>query len=382
MATAVSSPDDGDEGDELTPEQRERLQRQLQAVYKDFTPKLDIKVPGLVCGTSTISKIAADVARLGRVSMPDSLLKSIGMASVFAEQNARLVHQMKPILDSLTGWHRQITPVTSDFAKLIGATQPNLNLLGDQLTKGAYFGWNNQLAEVAGLYATQQANWLRSIAPALDSLRVHFFPTNLQGIEELSLEDIEQVVMLDGIALYEVPRAEIAERLVRALSSSARRDILGRNWREIVADCRTTLESCESAEVGQMVRFAMDAIDALEGGNATSAQSLAGSLVDTLLRRYLSKTKPLILPGRKAKNADAYLDFSVRKYIALAPIWQAYQNYNPDNGDRVPRTFNRHATAHTVGSRQYSRRNALQGLMLVCALLKFIDEQSSAQAAA
>jgi hypothetical protein len=78
-----------------------------------------------------------------------------------------------------------------------------------------------------------------------------------------------------------------------------------------------------------MIRFATDAIDALEGGNATSAQSLAGSLVDTLLRRYLPKTKPLILPGRKTKNADAYLDFSVRKYIVLAPIWQAYQSYYP-----------------------------------------------------
>lgn len=379
MATTVSSPDDGDEDDELTPEQRERLQRQLQGIYKDLMPKLDLKVPELVLGTSAISNIAADVAKLGRVSMPDSLLKSIGMASVFAEQNARLVDQMKPILASLAGWQKQITPITSDFANLIGATtQPKLNVLGDQLTKGAYFGWNDHLAKSAGLYAIQQANWLRSIPPVLESLRGRFFPTNLQDIEQLSLEDIEQVVMLDGIALYEVPRAEIAEKLVRAPSSSARRDILGRNWREIVADCRTILESCKSAEVVQMIRFVTDAIDALEGGNATSAQSLAGSLADTLLRRYLPKTKPLIVPGRKTKNADAYLDFSVRKYIALAPIWQAYQGYYPDNGDRVPRTFNRHATAHTVGSQQYSRRNAVQGLMLVCGVLKFIDEQAAA----
>lgn len=378
MATTVSSPDEGDEGDELTPEQRERLQRQLQGIYKDLRPKLDIKVPELELGPSAISKIAADVAKLGRVSMPDSLLKSIGIGSVFAEQNARLVDQMKPILASMAGWQKQITPITSDFAKLIGVTQPKLNVLGDQLTRGAYFGWNDQLAKIAGLYATQQADWLRSIAPGLGSLRGRFFPTNLQGIEKLSLEDIEQVVMLDGIALYEIPRVEIAERLVRASSSSGRRDILGRKWREIVADCRTTLESCKSAEVVQMIRFATDAIDALEGGNATSAQSLAGSLVDTLLRRYLPKTKPLILPGRKTKNADAYLDFSVRKYIALAPIWQAYQSYYPDNGDRVPRTFNRHATAHTVGSQQYSRRNAVQGLMLVCGLLKFIDAQAAA----
>ncbi|HEX6525471.1 MAG TPA: hypothetical protein VF070_36495, partial [Streptosporangiaceae bacterium] len=87
-------------------------------------------------------------------------------------------------------------------------------------------------------------------------------------------------------------------------------------------------------------------------------------------------------PSKKTKSADGYLDFSVRKYIALGPIWQAYQSYYPDNGDRVPRTFNRHATAHTVGSQQYSRRNAIQGLMLVCGLLKFLDGQDPVPLAA
>jgi hypothetical protein len=34
-----------------------------------------------------------------------------------------------------------------------------------------------------------------------------------------------------------------------------------------------------------------------------------------------------------------------------------------------------------VGSQQYSRRNAVQGLMLVCGLLKFLDEQAAQKAA-
>jgi hypothetical protein len=41
-----------------------------------------------------------------------------------------------------------------------------------------------------------------------------------------------------------------------------------------------------------MVRFAVDAVDALEAGNASSAQSLVSSLLDTILRKYLPKTKP------------------------------------------------------------------------------------------
>jgi len=66
----------------------------------------------------------------------------------------------------------------------------------------------------------------------------------------------------------------------------------------------------------------------------------------------------------------------VKEFIAIAPIWQAYQQYYPDKNDPIPRAFNRHATAHTVGTLQYSRRNAVQGLMIVCGLLKFIDQQA------
>jgi hypothetical protein len=53
-----------------------------------------------------------------------------------------------------------------------------------------------------------------------------------------------------------------------------------------------------------------------------------------------------------------------------------------ENEDRVPRSFNRHATANTVGSQQYSRRNAVRAAWFSFrGLLKFIDEEAAAREA-
>ena len=62
--------------------------------------------------------------------------------------------------------------------------------------------------------------------------------------------------------------------------------------------------------------------------------------------------------------------------MAFAPLWQAYQKYKLEDGDPIPRTFSRHASVHGVGPRQFSKRNAVQGLLFVCSLLLFLDEQA------
>ena len=366
----------------LTSGQRERLHHEIGRLYESSLPKLNFKFPQLDIGAGAIARIADDVSKFSRVAMPETLLTNLASASLLSAQNAMLLDQMKPIVDAMTKWQQMLPVINSDTLRLLGQSQSNFNAIAAQLVRSIDFGWTDRFAQIAKQWADRQYDWLKAITPALAKVLANFFPGNLQGIDGLRLEDVEQVVMLDGIALYGIPRAEIAERLINAESSSARREILGRKWREIAADCRALLGSCLSSEAAPMIGFANDAVDALEAGNTTAAQALVSSLLDTILRKYLPKTKPLLVPGRKAKTADAYDAFSARQYIALAPIWQAYQNYYPDDGDRAPRTFNRHATAHTVGSLQYSRRNAVQGLMLVCGLLKFLDEQATAQAAA
>jgi hypothetical protein len=63
-------------------------------------------------------------------------------------------------------------------------------------------------------------------------------------------------------------------------------------------------------------------------------------------------------------------------------MWQAYQQFWVDEGDNVPTTFSRNATAHTVSPRQFNRRNAVQALMFAIGLLYFLDEQASRRKAA
>ena len=77
-------------------------------------------------------------------------------------------------------------------------------------------------------------------------------------------------------------------------------------------------------------------------------------------------------------DCAAYDEFGAHEYIAFAPVWQAWQKFFPDEGRPVPRTFSRNATAHTVSTKQFTRRNAVQGLMIACGILVFLDEQATA----
>lgn len=197
---------------------------------------------------------------------------------------------------------KQYKFINSDILKLSGIGQSQFSVLGEQLAKNADFGFNSQIARFATQWAKQQSTWFDSISRLMDKLKTSFYPSTLHDIEDLELSDVEQVVMLDGIALYEVPRAEIAEKFIRASSSAERREILGRRWKAIAADCRASLEVCESKETAHLVTTTLDGIDALEKGNVFAAQALAGSVTDTLLRKYMPKTKSLIVPGRKPRR--------------------------------------------------------------------------------
>ena len=119
------------------------------------------------------------------------------------------------------------------------------------------------------------------------------------------------------------------------------------------------------------------ALNALDAGHAAAAQALAGSLVDAILSSYFGKDRYKYTPDRKGKRTkDAYDEFSVRQFIAFAPMWQTYQKFFVTDGDKVPMTFSRNATAHTVHPRQFNRRNAVLGLMVACSLLCRLDEEA------
>jgi len=379
--TVDTSPDEPDDGErrELTPEEREKLRRLAGSLQGISMSKFDFKIPNIV-DTSAFVKVAADAAKLSSLALPESTLKSF---SALAAQQSRILDSLKPVLDMQSTWKKQFDLINSDFFKTHAATHGQFAKLGANLTKTIDFGISDSVAKIAQQFAAQQSSWLKTLGPTLERLRESFYPPNLRGIEDLEFEDVEKVVMADSIALYGVPRTAIAEALVRADSAAKRREILGHRWKAVSADCREAVEGFESEAVAPYVPYALAALDALDGGHTAAAQALAGSLIDSLLTAYFGKDRCQYTPDKKGKRTTkAYEEFTVRQFVAFAPMWQTYQQFWVDEGDTVPTTFSRNATAHTVSPRQFNRRNTVQALLFATSLLYFFDEQASRRRAA
>lgn len=343
---------------ELTPKQRDNLRRSMDSLRRAIAP-IDPNIQNLV--NPAFTKLAADMAEL----MPKFDVRAALMASA-----------MDSLAENQALWSKQFGALNSDVFKSSALVQPNLNFITAQLTKNVDFGLT-AFTELAQEFAAQQSSWLKDLGPTLTRFEASFYPSNLRYISGLQLEEVEQVVMVDGIALYHVPRASIAEALIRANGASQRRGILGRRWKAILADCHAAVSGCTTETVAPYAKATVAALDALESGHAEAAQALTGSLLDAIVNTYFGKDRYLYTPDKNGKRtSDAYDEFGVHEYIAFAPIWQAWQKFFPDEGKPVPRTFSRNATAHTVSAKQYTRRNAVQGLMIVCGILVFLDEQA------
>lgn len=356
-------PDDS-ERRELTPEEKERLRRLAESLRAVSMPKFDFTIPNVV-DMSALAKVAVDAAKISSFALPESSLK-------------RSLESLLPVLDIQGTWKNPFDFINSDFFKTHVATQAQFAKLGADLTKSIDFGISDSVANIAQQFVAQQSSWLKTLGPTLQRLRATIYPSNLRGIQDLEFEDVEKVVMADGVALYGVPRTAIAEALVRADSAAHRREIMGRRWKAISADCRDAVGAFKSEPVTPYVPFALAALDALDGGHTAAAQALAGSLIDSLLTAYFGKDRRQYTPDKKGRRTtEAYEEFTVRQFLAFAPMWQIYQQFWVDEGDAVPTTFSRNATAHTVSPRQFNRRNTVQALLFATSLLCFLDEQAS-----
>lgn len=280
---------------------------------------------------------------------------------------------------SQPSWQERYGTISSDIFKSVALTQGRLDSIGAELVKNAQLGEAATRAMEA--FAAQQKSIWESLGPSLARMRNAFYPPNLRDVDGLTYQVVEEVAMVDGIAIYGLPRPAIVEALIGADGAQKRREVLGRRWQQILVDCREVVDGLDP-DLRHFARTATLAIDALEAGHVEAAQSLSATLVDSFLRERLEQ-RDKYMPSRSGnRTTAAYEELGARQFIAFAPIWQAYQTYPKSNGDPVPTTFSRHASAHTVSRRQFNRRNAVQCIMLACSLLYHLDEQIAARSAA
>ena len=385
-------PDHDDESDwenvELTPEQVSAFHRsleppELKSALAKFTQAGAMRF-GLAETQRKLAASFANIAASFARSQPQlteiaaSLSKTAGLSAAQAGLAAKLTI---PTIAADPKWmqHYGKLGVDSDIFKTYTLAQPNLTNLTARLVGNTEFGQGIATKALAD-FARNQAQWLGSVSEQFLKIRRAFYPPNLRDIEDITFELVEQVVMVDGIALYGVPRASIAEALLHADGAGKRREILGRRWKQISADCRLVVDGLDDC-LADYSRSATAALDALDADNSPAAQALAASIVDTLIRLFFKKQsdRQQFLPDRKGKRTTSeYNKLGARSFIAFAPIWQAYQQFHTEDGDPIPRVFSRHASAHTVSRRQFNRRNAVQAIMLACGLLCYLDERIAA----
>ena len=242
----------------------------------------------------------------------------------------------------------------------------------------------NFAAGLAGLAASNATpEWLETLRKIerhwRELLRQASLPSNLRTIEGLTSDELLDFVQEHGVSLYLVTPPRVARSFIRAKDRAAVRRILGDRRPAILETCKETLAKCDSLSTLEVRTALQQAIAALEQDMYYPAQATAALVLDRLLKLDLKANAQLSTAARRRKG-ESVGAFRARRsdldvwssYIATT-LWEAFAHYHPDQGDRVPSTFSRHASTHALGGRQYSRRNAVQGIMAATTVVAYLN---------
>ena len=227
----------------------------------------------------------------------------------------------------------------------------------------------------AKILEQQRKQW-DSLFDSLRTLREALFPLNWKGVTHPDFDVIEAIVLDEGIPLAWIPGSDTLQAVFDAPNAAKRRQILGRRWKRVVADCETALGEVSHPDLQLHLPFADDIVRALRDGHVSAAQALAANLLDSVLRRnFDQKSFKKVTTNKKGGDRFDLDAYQIRVAFTLGPIWRAYGEYWESQGDPIPRTFGRHPSAHAVSRAQYSRINAVVALMLVTSLLRLLDTE-------
>lgn len=219
--------------------------------------------------------------------------------------------------------------------------------------------------------------WSRAAEQALAEFRGSL-PPNLRDAEDVDF--LPLITLADeGITLWAVPRARVADRLLRAPTPQARRRVLGSAFDEILEDCAGVAAAGAAGPFPDLARLVEQAVRVTRSGEFAAGQALAASVLDTLMREAIEDgdRKRLVAHKRSERSQvtpmDHFDDLELAWAMVLRPMWFAYRPQETAEQRAVSTTFARHGTAHNIRGRQVSKRNAAQAVMLAAALLDLLS---------
>ena len=242
-------------------------------------------------------------------------------------------------------------------------------------TVAGLIGDQNPFGALNMLLAQQRGQWGALFEDLRAAVEKHL-PPNWKNVKHPEFGTIEGILLDEGLPLAWIPSQDTLQALFDAPDGAARRRVIGRRWRGLISDCEAVLDEVSHPALRCHQPFAHDIGDALRDGHDPAAQALAANLLDSILRRnFENKSFRQITSNKKGSDRFNLDDYGVRTAFTLAPVWRAYAQYRESEGDPIPRGFGRHPSAHAVSRAQYSRVNAVIGLMLVTSLLQLLESE-------
>ncbi|PPG02726.1 hypothetical protein C5E06_09745 [Pseudoclavibacter sp. RFBI5] len=189
-----------------------------------------------------------------------------------------------------------------------------------------------------------------------------------------------EVLFDDGIPLAFALSSETVGAVVDAPNRAARIERLWSRRKGILSRCAEGLDSVTAAHLGHSVELARQALEAYQHGLHGPAQAQAMAIVDTHYTSHAPQsTANAVKHARPMEHLQGKVDN--RAFPVHAPIARAYaRKYlgSPTQGREAedpPRELSRHATIHGTHPNQYTKRNALQALVMVTSLLRLLQDE-------
>jgi hypothetical protein len=185
--------------------------------------------------------------------------------------------------------------------------------------------------------------------------------------EGASWSEMRELIAATGWSLTHVPRSEVIVSLLEA-EPAERESVLLAHSEDVIQDCRSALRDLAEGRADHLADALAQALDAFDAGLHIPAQTTAASVLADIVNRVLGLSFAAALRGL-AEDPDEMPVPYFRFWLIASTVPLALSQFRHAAGDEIPASFNRHAVAHTVDPRQYTKLNALIGLMLVTGLV-------------
>lgn len=273
-----------------------------------------------------------------------------------------------PSLDALT---RSIaTSSTARMTEQLGRPYRDWSRsLGVNIAKHFSEHWQPVTASLLQASSRQLAPSLAEIA---SSILQSTWPTNLDSVDG-EIELMEQLMIDEGLPIAWVPRESTIQAIFAAETPGARRAIFGRRWKTVVDDCEQLLNQTTSVVVEPLKLQAMKSVAGLRDGHHELSQAFSAATLDTAVSTVFAERTA----KKRAIDAEKYrkdLDNRpIREFFAIAQLMGVHHRYVPNEEQAIPRSFNRHASAHGVSRVQYTRLNSVLALAHLTSFLWYME---------